>query len=84
MAKILYFSTQWCGPCKSFKPVVQQVAQETGAPVQFIDADQQRDLAVRYGVSSVPTIIIEVGGNIVNKLTGPQPKSTLTKLFQGI
>lgn len=84
MTRILYFSTEWCGPCKSFKPVVQQVAQETGTSVQFIDADQHKDLATRYGVSSVPTIVIEAGGNVVNKLVGPQPKSALTNLFKNL
>ena len=84
MTRVLYFSTEWCGPCRSFKPVVQEVAAQTGAPVQFIDADQHRDMAMRFGVTSVPTIIVEVGGNVINKLVGPQAKPTLVNLFKSL
>ena len=45
MKKVLYFSTTWCGPCKTFKPVVQQVSQETGIPVTYLDADQDQEMA---------------------------------------
>ena len=41
--KILYFTAVWCGPCKTFKPIVQQVMSETGTNVQFIDVDQDKD-----------------------------------------
>ena len=84
MSNILYFSTQWCGPCKMFKPVVEEVAQQAGVAVQFIDAEQHRDLAAKYGISSVPAIVITVGGNAVNKLVGPQPKARLMEIFSNI
>ena len=45
MKTVLYFSTTWCGPCKMFKPVVQQVSQETGIQVTYIDADQDQEMA---------------------------------------
>lgn len=80
MANILYFSTSWCGPCKMFKPVVQEVSQQTGKPVQFIDAQQNQEMAAKYGVTSVPTIIIESGHGTA-KHVGPQPKAKLVELF---
>ena len=80
MANILYFSTPWCGPCRSFKPIVQEVAGQTGVPVQYIDAEQQRPLALQYGVTSVPSIVVIDGHNVI-KFTGPQPKSKLTEIF---
>ena len=80
MANILYFSTTSCGPCKMFKPVVQQVSAETGKHVQYVDAQQNSELAAKYGVSSVPTIIIEAGHDVV-KLIGAQPKAKLLDLF---
>lgn len=80
MASILYFSTTTCGPCKMFKPVVQQVSAETGKQVQYIDAQQNSELAAKYGVSSVPTIVIEAGHDVV-KLIGAQPKAKLIDLF---
>ena len=85
MTNILYFSTTWCGPCKMFKPVVEQVSQETGKYVQFIDAEQNKLMAEKYGVTSVPTMIVtDNGGNQIRRLNGVQPKSLLTELFSTI
>ena len=80
MANIYYFSTEWCGPCKMFKPVVQEVMGQTGRSVQFIDAQPNPSMAAKYSVSSVPTIVIEDGHNVV-KLVGPQPKAKLLEIF---
>ena len=80
MAEILYFSTTWCQPCKAFKPVVQSASAETGKSVQFIDAEQQSALAKQYGVSSVPTIVVVDGTNVV-KLVGPQSKAKLIQIL---
>ena len=62
---VLYFTAAWCGPCKMFKPVVEQVSAETGVSINYIDVDQQADLAAQYGISSVPTILVEKGGRVV-------------------
>jgi|TARA_R110000782_G_scaffold265592_1_gene359444 thiol-disulfide isomerase/thioredoxin len=68
-----YFGATWCGPCKTFKPVMNEVAGE-GHSVQFIDIDQQQDLAAKYNVRSVPTVIIEEGGVEVDRVVGMQTK----------
>ena len=68
-----YFSATWCGPCKSFKPIMNEIAGE-GHSVQFIDIDQQQDLAAKYNVRSVPTVIIEEGGVEVDRVVGMQTK----------
>jgi thiol-disulfide isomerase/thioredoxin len=68
-----YFGATWCGPCKTFKPVMNEVAGE-GHSVQFIDVDQQQDLAAKYNVRSVPTVIIEEGGVEVDRVVGMQTK----------
>ena len=57
--KVLYFSATWCGPCKMFKPVLQQVTSELGTFVNYIDVDQNTDLVSKFKISSVPTLIIE-------------------------
>ena len=80
MANIYYFSTERCGPCKMFKPVVLEVMGQTGKAVQFIDAQQNPAMAAKYNVSSVPTIVIEDGHNVV-KLVGPQSKTKLLEIF---
>ena len=58
MKTIKYFSAAWCGPCKTFKPIMNEVAGE-GYSVQFIDIDQSSALAEQYNVRSVPTTVIE-------------------------
>ena len=82
MKNVLYFSTQWCGPCKMFKPIVQQASQETGKYVQFVDAEQNKLIAEQYGVSSVPAIVVvDDAGQVVTKLVGVQPKAVITNLL---
>ena len=56
---VLYFTAAWCGPCKMFKPTVQAVSAETGVGISYVDVDQQPDIAQKYNISSVPTIIVE-------------------------
>ena len=77
MAQIYYFSTAWCGPCKAFKPVVQQVAAENQLSIQFVDAQQDPSLAAGYGVSSVPTIIVADNGRVKFRHTGVMSKNDL-------
>ena len=73
MKTMKYFSATWCGPCKTFKPVMNEIAGE-GHSVQFIDIDQQQDLAAKYNVRSVPTTVIEENGIEVNRFIGAIPK----------
>ncbi len=71
-----YFSATWCGPCKVFKPIMEEISSE-GHSVQFIDIDQQEDLAQQYNVRSVPTIVIIESGLEVNRFVGVQSKQTI-------
>jgi thioredoxin 1 len=78
---VLYFTAAWCGPCKVFKPVVEQVSAETGVGINYVDVDQQRDLASQYGISSVPTIIVENNGSVVYRNSGVMSKPQLTQVL---
>ena len=73
MKTIKYFSATWCGPCKSFKPVMYEIASE-GYSVQFIDIDQSPNMATQFSVMSVPTVIIEENGIEVDRFVGSIPK----------
>jgi thioredoxin 1 len=85
MKRVLYFSTAWCGPCKTFKPVVQQVSQETGIPVTYIDADQDKETAQKYSINSVPTIVIvDSVGSMLYRNAGIMPKGQLSQLLRTI
>lgn len=78
---VLYFTAAWCGPCKMFKPTVQAVSAETGISINYIDVDQQKDLAQKYGISSVPTIIVENNGSVVYRSSGVMSKPQLTQVL---
>ena len=81
MKTIKYFSAAWCGPCKAFKPVMNEIKSE-GYYVEFIDIDMLTDLAQKYNVRSVPTVVIEEGGVEVDRFVGSIPKQqVLQKLM---
>ena len=74
MKTIKYFSAKWCGPCKAFKPIMQEIAGEESIIVEFIDVDEQQNLAQQYGVRSIPSVVIEENGVEVDRFTGALPK----------
>ena len=76
MKTIKYFSAKWCGPCRTFKPVMEEIASE-GYSVQFIDIDQSGELADNYRITSVPTVVIEVNGTVVDRFIGAVTKQQL-------
>lgn len=79
------FSAVWCGPCKMLAPVIDElsVEMEGKAKVFKIDVDQSGDIAQKYGIMNVPTVIIFKNGEIVDKVVGFNPKEVLkTKIEQ--
>jgi thioredoxin 1 len=70
MLTIKYFTAAWCGPCKMFGPIVDKVKADTGINIQKIDVDNNKDMAIQYGVMSVPTLIFEREGTVVYRRTG--------------
>ena len=73
MKTMKYFSATWCGPCKAFKPIMQEMAND-GYSIEFIDVDQSQETATKYGIRSVPTTVIEENGIEVNRFVGAIPK----------
>lgn len=66
-----FFAT-WCGPCKMLSPVLEKVAEELAGEVKVVkvDVDQDSELAMQFGIMSVPTMIIFKNGEAVKKLQG--------------
>ena len=76
MKTMKYFTATWCGPCQSFKPVMNEIAGE-GYSIEFIDVDQEQNKATKYGVRSVPTVVIEENGIEVDRFIGSIPKQMI-------
>ncbi len=76
------FWASWCGPCKMLSPVVEQLSEET-PDVKFVgvDVDDAEGLAVKYGISSIPCLILFKDGEAVNRSVGFRPKTELAKLI---
>ena len=73
MKSLKYFSATWCGPCKVFKPVMQEIASQ-GSNVEFSDVDEQSDVAAEFGVRSVPTTVVMENGQEIDRFVGAIPK----------
>lgn len=78
---VLYFTAVWCGPCRMFKPIVQQVQSELGVNVNIVDVDQNPDLTQKYSITSVPTIVVENNGTVVYRNSGVMSKPQLTQVL---
>jgi thioredoxin 1 len=74
------FWAEWCGPCKMIAPLVDQIATEYGDKIKVgkLDADEHQDVLMRYGIMSIPTLILFKGGEPVVRITGFQPKDRIT------
>lgn len=73
------FWAPWCGPCRMIAPVVEELANEYEGTVKIgkINVDEAQSTAMRYGVSSIPTLMVFKGGEVVERFVGVQPKARL-------
>lgn len=78
-----FFAT-WCGPCKMMAPILDEVGAEVAprANVYKVDIDQARELAMRYNVMSVPTLILFSAGQPVQQFVGVQSKDVLVRAIE--
>ena len=81
--RVIYFSTQWCAPCKALKPIAEQVSKETGITIDYVDAQTQQAIAKTNNITSVPTIIgVDQFGKEVFRHIGMTTKQHLLSLFK--
>lgn len=78
---IIQFSASWCGPCRQLTPIMEQMANdyEGKASVGKVDIDEEQELAVEFGVRSIPTTIIFKDGKAVDTIMGLETKANLIK-----
>lgn len=77
---LIDFWANWCNPCKMLSPIIQQVANE-GKKVGKVDVDSEAELAVKFNISSIPTLILFENGEIKKKSIGVVSKEEVLEMF---
>ena len=79
---LLDFWAVWCGPCKMIAPIVEEIAAErSDVVVGKVDVDSEMELAMQFGSSSIPTLVVIKNGVPAGKLVGYRPKADILKLL---
>jgi len=78
---VVDFWAEWCGPCRAIGPVIEELSKEYSGRINVgkVNVDQNPDLSVNYGITSIPAILFIKGGKVVDKQIGAVPKSVLDK-----
>jgi thioredoxin 1 len=78
---LVHFWAEWCGPCKMIGPVVEELAgdYEGKAVVAKLNVDENPQMTAKFGVRSIPTLLVFKGGQVVDKQVGAVPKSVLNQ-----
>lgn len=81
---LIDFWAEWCGPCRAIGPVVEELSKEYTGKINVgkVNVDQNPNLSVNYGITSIPAILFIKGGKVVDKQIGAVPKSVLDKKIQ--
>ena len=66
MKQVIYFGAEWCGPCKSIKPRLQ----EANLPIRYVDVDQSPQMAADYLVKTIPTVVLVELGQVTKRIIG--------------
>ena len=79
---LLDFWASWCGPCRMVLPLLDEIAQErTDVKVCKINVDEEPELAARYDISTIPTLMVLRGGEVVKQKVGAMPKAQLLAML---
>lgn len=83
---VLDFWATWCGPCKKIGPVIEALAQEyeEQAIIGKCDIEEDEDLATRFAVRNIPTVLFIKGGEVVDKQVGAAPRATFEEKLKAI
>jgi len=81
MKEILYFSANWCGPCKQLGPIMESLSGQIN--YRKINVDNDTELSTKYGVRNIPTLVLLDNGEAVNRTTGLQSKQQILDFYNG-
>jgi thioredoxin 1 len=79
------FWAPWCGPCKMIGPIIEELAGEFGDKVKIgkVNVDNNQDLAAKFGIRGIPTVMLFKGGESINSFVGLRPKEDLAEALNG-
>lgn len=79
---LLDFWAPWCAPCRMVAPIVDEIANERpDIKVGKVNVDEEIELAGKYGIMSIPTLLVIENGEVVNKITGARPKESILEIL---
>ena len=82
--KVLFdFYADWCGPCKMVAPIIEEIAEENPQyAICKINVDDCPELAMEFGVSTIPNLVVMEGGKVINQIAGARPKASILKMLE--
>ena len=81
MSHVLYFTADWCNPCKKVKPIVEEINKDSVTKFQMIDVDSEMELTKKFEIRSVPTFILIKNGTEIKRTTGAQTREQLEEFI---
>ena len=80
---LLDFYATWCGPCRMLSPIVDKIAEEhPEIKVCKVNVDEEEELAMRFEVMSIPTLVVIKNGEVVNRSVGALPEARILAMFK--
>ena len=75
------FWAEWCGPCRAVAPILEEISNEYSGKIKIVklNTDEEGSAAMKYGISSIPTMNLFVGGEVVKSIVGAKPKPALVR-----
>lgn len=85
-AVLVDFWAEWCGPCRMIAPLIEELANDFQGKLKVgkLNVDEERDIALQYGIRSIPTLIVFKEGKPVDQIIGALPKSALKSKIEGL